>query len=135
MATPSAPRPGVSSETWQPSYPGQAVGTGALYDKAPDSGAPYEQAPAGSHVYGWKLLTGGFVSKFYAPSAGAGSDTKAVLTVAFKDKSGGLGTVYEYYFISVPIAQNYLEKFRGAQHPGHVVQQLITDRVPYKRVH
>jgi hypothetical protein len=139
-------RSDLSPHPWEPQFPDAAVGDKSLYrDPGNDSGAPWEHSPASSHVYGWKLLGGsagggGFVKKFYAPAAGAAAGTSVVLMVAFKpDAVNGvypnvIETEYEYYFTSPAVAENYLAKFRTAEHPGHVVNELKAQGVAYKRV-
>jgi len=128
---------------WQPKYPDFALTPEqGAYDEAQSGGAPYEPAPDTSHVYGWKLQSGGFVSKFYAPSIGAPSGTVAVLGVAFKPSAprgstshpNTISSEYVYAFTNLAEAEDYLARFRAAAHPGHVVQDLIAARVWYKKV-
>ncbi len=129
------------SQSWTPKYPGAAVSPEqGRYDKPQSGGAAYEHAPSSSHVYGWKMLEGGFVSKFYGPSVGAPPGTIAVLTVAFKEQrrgqtTGNIGSEYEYYFADASTAAKWLEDFRTNPHPGHVVQALERAGVRYKRKH
>ena len=132
--------------SWDPKYPEAAMSAEqGVYDETMSGGAPYESAPDTSHIYGWKLLKGGFVSKFYGPSIGAPSDTKAIVGVAFKPsppKGSPKGTAhpnqisseYVYAFPTEAAAEGYMDAFRAAAHPGHVVQELIDARVWYKRV-
>lgn len=134
--------PHHGSRDWSPKYPDIAISPEeGLYDAPGSGGTPYETSPATSHVYGWKLLSGGFVSKFYGPSVGAPSGTRSVLTVAFKPPAVGgtcpnqIASEYEYYFTDPLLAQKYLDDFRGAEHPGFIVQELIDNRIPYKRKH
>lgn len=129
------PLPPISNQQWDPSFPEFAVPNDrGLRTKDETGGTTWEQAPASSHVYGWKFQSGGFVKKFYGPSAGAPPGTVAVLTVGFKlNGTQVLHTVYEYYFTSEQIGRNYHQKLQTAEHPGHVVQMLIAQRVPYKK--
>lgn len=127
------------TNTWTPKYPGSAVSPErGSYSEPQHGGAAYELAPESSHVYGWKLQSGGFIRKFYAPTVGAG-DTSAIITVAFKEKrkggyTGRIASEYEYYFADSTVAEKYLDDFRSAAHPGHVVQDLERAGVRYKQV-
>lgn len=132
--------PAAPNAPWTPKYPGSAISPQqGIYAQPSSTGAPYEPAPATSHVYGWKLLSGGFVSKFYAPSVGAAPGTSVVLMVAFKQRqkgggyTNGIASEYEYYFSDPAVAEKYLNDFRTNPHPGHVVQALERAGVAYKR--
>lgn len=131
------PLPRAGSRDWSPAHPEFATpNERGLYDAPPtNEGAPWEPAPASSHLEGWKLLSGGFVAKFYGPSAGAPAGTVAVLMLAFRAKGKAPRSQYEYYFTSQTVAETYLDKLRTAEHPGHVVQELIAQSVPYKKTH
>jgi hypothetical protein len=135
--------PRVGARDWaDPKYPDAAVPNDrGLYEKPTASGAPWEHAPATSHVYGWKLLSGGFVRRFYAASAGAPAGTTAVLVVAFKPPKvngqhpNSIKSQYEYYFRDTSVAAKYANDFRTNPHPGHVVQALERAGVAYKKTH
>lgn len=128
---------------WEPKYPDAAVSPEqGTYDEPETTGKPYEPTPPTSHVYGFKLLAGGFVKKFYAPSVGAPAGTVAIIMVAFKPSpprgSGGqhpntIKSEYEYYFTDLAVAEKYLDDFRTNPHPGHVVQALERAGVAYKK--
>lgn len=122
-------------KNWNPAFPDFAVSPDqGIYAQPETGGAIYEQAPSSSHVYGWKLQSGGFVKKFYGQSVRAPDGTIAVLTVAFKgSKTQGIATEYEYYFTDEAVAETYLNAFRIAAHPGYVVQDMIAAKVPYKK--
>lgn len=128
---------------WDPKFPDFAMTPEqGAYDGEMSGGAPYEAAPDSSHVYGWKLLRGGFVKNFYGPSIGAPTGTVAIVGVAFKPSPprgsavhpNQISTEYVYAFPNLEEAQRYVEAFRAAAHPGYVVQDLIAARVWYKRV-
>lgn len=123
------------SRTWEPKYPEIAVSPEqGLHDDLDNTGNTFEPSPSTSHVAGWKLNGGGFIKKFYAPSVKAPDKTNTVLSVRFKNKkSGGVESEYEYYFTDEAEANNYITTLRGADHPGHIVNQLIRLGVPYKR--
>jgi len=128
---------------WDPKYP-EAAGTPeqGVYEEPLHGGAQYTPAPATSHVYGWRVQSGGFL-KFYAPSIGAPEGTKALLGVAFKPSPPPGSTVhpneikseYVYAFQSVDEANAVAAAMAGDQHPGEVVdRQLIKPRVWYKKL-
>lgn len=130
---------------WDPKYPDAAVSPEqGTYDQPLTGGAPYEPAPATSHVYGFRrlALTQKFVRGIYAPSVGAPAGTVAVLQVAFKPSPKRKGepppsaikSEYNYFFSDAAVAEKYLNDFRTAAHPGHVVQALERAGVPYKKV-
>lgn len=136
--------PAPGNVPWAPKFP--AIAVSPQQGSSPQqhtTGEPYEPAPASSHVFGFKMQSGGFVSKFYAPSVGAAASTRAILGVAFKPNPAPGSTThpntisreYEYYFPTEADALGWLNQMRGHAHPGEVVQDLIKAGIPYKRVH
>jgi len=128
---------------WTPKFPGFAVAPQTGSNQGPDSGGlPYEPTPASSHVYGFKMLASGFVSKFLAPANGAAPGTRAILMVAFKPNPPRGSTThpnvpekgYEYYFPIEAACLVWFNRMKGHAHPGEVVQDLIKAGIPYKRV-
>jgi hypothetical protein len=85
---------------------------------------PYEPSPPTSHVYGWRGRA----------DTADGVRGTSTLTVAFKDKRGGEGSRYEYYFDTVVGVEYYLTRLRAAAHPGHVVNELKRNGIRYRKV-
>lgn len=146
--------PAPGNVPWNPKFPQIAVSPQQGTSPGTSTGGlPYEPAPASSHVFGFKVLSGGFVSKFLAPARGAspmtasafpGNDptTRAILMVAFKPNAPAgqqhqnvADKEYEYYFPTAADAEGWLNRMRTHAHPGEVVQDLIKAGIPYKRVH
>lgn len=139
-----APTASPGANPWTPKFPGFAVSpqTGSQPGPSTGSNVPWEPSPPTSHVYGFKMQAGGFVSKFYAPSIGAPVGTTAILHVAFKPgaKTGQphpntISSEYAYFFPTAAAAQGWFDMMKQAAHPGEVVQKLISASIPYKRVH
>lgn len=131
------------SQHWDPKYPDVAMEPQqGSYPEQMSGGAEYEPAPDTSHVYGFKMMQGGIVSKFYGPSIGAPAGTKAIIGVAFKPSPAkgstrhpnSIKSEYVYAFPTIAEAERYLADFRATAHPGHVVDALIKARVWYKQV-
>lgn len=123
--------------TWNPKDPNAAVSPEqGTYQTPTTGGAAWEPAPATSHLFGWRLQTGDFFRKFYAPAVSAPAGTVAVLQVSFRrsKRDPSIGPEYDYYFADPHVAEKYLTDLRTAAHPGHVVQALERAGVAYKKI-
>ncbi len=91
----------------------------------------WERAPATSHIWGWRFTDARKVGvlKFGAPEIAGRSQ----LQVRFRDKSGKITSQYTYFFANHDEGEAYLQKMRGAAHPGHIIQELIAAQIPYTR--
>lgn len=129
------------TKDWEPKHPEFAGESKGVYDKPGEGGKPYEQSPATSHVFGWKLLAGGFL-KFYAESIQAPEWTRAIVQVAFKPnppKGSKVHPVeikseYVYAFPSVAEGEGWMAKFRSATNPGKVVKELEAAGIWYLQI-
>lgn len=133
-----ASRPDLAPDPWAPQFPDQAAGDRTLYRPAdpdrPQTGAPYEPAPATSHLHGWRVLTDSFSRNFLAEANGFPRGSY-LLQVAFRVKSGvpGVHTEYYYAFKSAAEPEGWAAVMRSAPRPGILIPDIQASCLGYRR--
>lgn len=134
------PRRDLATEPWQPSFPAQAAGDGALYqpradstEDAPRPGKPYEPAPPTSHLHGWRTFTDSFSRKFVAESYGFARGN-CLLEVVFRAKGKSAQTQYYFAFPTPEACERWADVLRGAARPGEHIPDVQAACLAYKRV-
>jgi hypothetical protein len=118
--------------TWTPALEFGIPKESPLDTEPDERGLPWVMAPADSHLWGFRFYDArkfSFLRKFGADVTRG----KSQLEVRFKDAKGRLASEYTYYFDDHDRGLEFFEAMRSAAHPGEVVQELIRQRVPYRK--
>ena len=118
--------------TWTPSRPGGLPRDTPLDDRAGETGLPWDQAPADSHLWGFRFYDArkfNFVRR-WGPEETRG---QSQLHVRFKSESGRPMSEYWYYFTDHDAGADYYARMKAAESPGEIIQELIAARVTYRK--